>query len=106
MTAPTNAEIDVLAEELQVDAVILHDDGYEEIPDDLNAASAMLRALRDQREADATVRAALVRAQQDINWMCNSHQLLNPHSGCFDYIEDALQSAMSAQGGRNDPRLP
>lgn len=53
MTAPTNAEIDESLFFLEQLARDHHNDGAPETALYINRAATMLRALRDQREADA-----------------------------------------------------
>lgn len=51
--------------------------------------AAITKAMRDQ------MLEALVKAQEDINWMINSGQLLNRF--VFDYLDTAIDTAMKGE---------
>lgn len=105
MTAPTNAEIDESLFFLEQLARDHHNDGAPETALYINRAAAMLRALRDQREADARDAARyhacrhVALADDNDPVVIKAGQMDEANTPAeFDVQIDKIVAAMSAQG--------
>ena len=54
-------------------------------------AQEMLAGIAKLRQDKADMLATLEKVQQDINWMLNNQQFLNPH--VFEYLDVAIDKA-------------